>query len=129
MFSDYGDLHVILSETSEREGPNPSYEVVIGDRFSTKSEFRRKNHISDSYDFVNQSSFDYNIKGQRATINMQISLSVDGVLSFTDNHKNVTFTYTDTQPTILVKYITFGGYRNWFATYEIDCLNARTTCS
>lgn len=27
MLSDYGDLHVILSETNYKTGPNPSYEI------------------------------------------------------------------------------------------------------
>lgn len=96
MLSDYGNLHVILSETNEKEGPNPSYEVgnlivknalftlcrlyfsclVIGDRFRTKSEFRRKKSISEGYDFVNQSKFSYSIRGKRASIFMQISVSV-----------------------------------------------------
>lgn len=94
MLSDYGDLHIILSETNEKTGPNPSYEignsivkirfaprlsfhiVVIADRFGTESEFRRKNSISESYDFVNQTSFIYHIEDRRPSLKMRISLSI-----------------------------------------------------
>ncbi|XP_037046130.1 uncharacterized protein LOC119081366 [Bradysia coprophila] len=129
MLSDYGNLHVLLSETNEKTGPNPSYEIVIADRFGTESEFRRKNSISQGYDFVNQSSFTYNVKQHRSSVMMRISVSVDGVISFTDLDKNTTFTFTDTEKTIPVKYITFAGYRKWPATYEIDCLETKTICS
>lgn len=98
MISDYGNLHVILSETDEKTGPNPCYEfgkfklsnksfetrisiasvsfTVIADRFGTVSEIRRKNSISESYDFVDRSSFSYNVNGQRASLWMQVSVSV-----------------------------------------------------
>lgn len=50
--------------------------IVIADRFGTTSEFRRKNSISEGYDFVNQSTFLYNVRSHRAAAMMKISVSV-----------------------------------------------------
>lgn len=120
---------------------------VIGDRYKTQSAIRRKDSINEAYDFIGQTTFAYNMKGRRSHLWMRISVFegsstisttynsfqsffhvLDGVVSFLDLDSKRQFNYTDTKGAIPVNYITFGGYRNYPALYQIDCFKAETKC-
>lgn len=49
--------------------------LVIGDRYKTQSEIRRKSSINEAYEFDGKTTFTYNMKGRRSRLWMQIAVS------------------------------------------------------